>query len=81
MSMLVKVVVTLMIGSGAIAALAVQQPSPSADTQADAPVTAEEARRTALALADVLEENYVSPDIARPAAMTRSAIRETWRAR
>lgn len=52
--------------AGAIAAGACfAQPAPPATEIADAPVSAEEARETALALASILEESYVFPDVAR----------------
>jgi C-terminal processing protease CtpA/Prc len=67
MSAALKAFLLLSFGMSGVSALAVQQApdSPAADpANSEGPVTAAEARRTALDLAGILEENYVSPDVA-----------------
>jgi len=65
-----KIAYLLAAAAGAVAsATSLAQPAPPSAPGpaevADAPVTAEEAKRTALTLAGILEEAYVFPDIAR----------------
>jgi hypothetical protein len=56
---------------------ALAQPAPAGTEVSDSPVAADEARRTASTLADMLEQNYVFPEIARRYAETLRAKAES----
>lgn len=62
---LIKSLLASLLGTSTTAASAPQSPSvpPAAQVQAVAPLTADEARRTALSLAAVLEQNYALPEV------------------
>jgi hypothetical protein len=60
-----SIAVAALLAGGGVVAQTQPTPAPAAQVEPDAAVTAEEARRTAIELAAMVEDGYVFPDVAR----------------